>query len=865
MGTVKYTGPVASFHCPTNAEIRSLKVHFSPKQEGSGDPSPENVRPIVGWDGVKTLENNKNLFDTSKLSCSHPSNTWNASTETNDMIFSNGELSGIVQEGWRDTTVFSQNTPFQPGTYTLSFDYINGIKNYKWKPAIISDTYSGWYTSYKGNITIDNDSGHKEITFTADKPFYVALNLNSFDYATTTARNKLYNIQLELGSIATPYEPCKISTINYEFGVLGKNKFDKSQCIDGARLMKTDGSNYTTDSANYYISPFIPVVSGATYTKNSPIIDAYHRFATYTSNDISSFVRVLDNSNTIIIEPNETYIRFCGLITEKDTAQLELGSTATTYEPYDPNKTVYGGWVDLITGEVCEEKTCITIDGTQTIQVREAYTNANAFRISKTQLPIVPIGYSEKDLSSFFQIALATDIVADQRKPWSFYINGGNQSIFFLFPKSYTSVTDVQNFFVEHPTQISYMIAPNTYYLAPTELQTFLGHNNVWSNADYVEVEYDLHETQSILARKQFIVANQPHIEEASGSIATFNTDISAPLKECKIYFNPIQEGSGDASPENVRAINGWNRIRYANLTDLNIAYVRDDLSNTQGINYICNTTFYPHNIKIIGTADANFSTPFMRCDNAIKNTTYYIYNLPNLDYNAWLCGIGTSRSQVLADPNVFTAMGVNGYPIVASSSGQLRIYFQALQGKTYNLDFYPIISQIAPIEINWQSIAGTIYGGYVDLVKGEIVQEWYTISIDETASMRIYTPDARNQGTYCEASYWLSTFNAPNAASYEPYSTDGYCNILPYIENNYTNEARATAYNSIASIYLSGVKTQEEYLAWIAEHGPVIICYRLATPIHYTLTPTTLKTLRGQNNIWSDSNGNIEIKYWKH
>ena len=61
MGTVKYTGPVASFHCPTNAEIRSLKVHFSPKQDGTGDPSSENVRPIVGWDGVEVYQIGKNL------------------------------------------------------------------------------------------------------------------------------------------------------------------------------------------------------------------------------------------------------------------------------------------------------------------------------------------------------------------------------------------------------------------------------------------------------------------------------------------------------------------------------------------------------------------------------------------------------------------------------------------------------------------------------------------------------------------------------------------------------------------------------------------------------------------------------------
>ena len=41
---------------------------------------------------------------------------------------------------------------------------------------------------------------------------------------------------------------------------------------------------------------------------------------------------------------------------------------------------------------------------------------------------------------------------------------------------------------------------------------------------------------------------------------------------------------------------------------------------------------------------------------------------------------------------------------------------------------------------------------------------------------------------------------------------------------------------------------------------------YPLADPfLVTTLTPTQLKTLRGTNNIWSNSNGNLEVAYWKH
>lgn len=47
----------------------------------------------------------------------------------------------------------------------------------------------------------------------------------------------------------------------------------------------------------------------------------------------------------------------------------------------------------------------------------------------------------------------------------------------------------------------------------------------------------------------------------ASGNPATFVTDVARPLKACTVSFSPVQEGSGDPSPENVRPISGWDRI----------------------------------------------------------------------------------------------------------------------------------------------------------------------------------------------------------------------------------------------------------------------------------------------------------------
>ena len=61
--TKTVSGDIVSFKSPGKVPIRSLKVSFSPKQEGTGDPSSSNVRTISGWTGVNIIKCGKNLFD----------------------------------------------------------------------------------------------------------------------------------------------------------------------------------------------------------------------------------------------------------------------------------------------------------------------------------------------------------------------------------------------------------------------------------------------------------------------------------------------------------------------------------------------------------------------------------------------------------------------------------------------------------------------------------------------------------------------------------------------------------------------------------------------------------------------------------
>ena len=43
---------------PEYVALEKLNIEFSPKQAGSGDPSPDNVRSITGWESVKVTVSN---------------------------------------------------------------------------------------------------------------------------------------------------------------------------------------------------------------------------------------------------------------------------------------------------------------------------------------------------------------------------------------------------------------------------------------------------------------------------------------------------------------------------------------------------------------------------------------------------------------------------------------------------------------------------------------------------------------------------------------------------------------------------------------------------------------------------------------
>lgn len=166
-----------------------VKASWEPTQEGTGDPSPENVRPIKGRDSVTVKVTGKNLVDVDT-----------AFAMTGEALtISNGHIKGTTSNGSARIGYLLQNAP--AARYIASVaggakDVGTEIRVYIWKDGKFGDLVAQKTYQYRGGKAIT-------IAFSAD---------GKSDYAVWFRPNAavdfdFYDVQLELGSTGTAYSP----------------------------------------------------------------------------------------------------------------------------------------------------------------------------------------------------------------------------------------------------------------------------------------------------------------------------------------------------------------------------------------------------------------------------------------------------------------------------------------------------------------------------------------------------------------------------------------------------------------------------------------------------------------------------------
>ena len=281
----------------------------------------------------------------------------------------------------------------------------------------------------------------------------------------------------------------------------GKNLYNKTTATDGYRI---DGNGEPYVAGSYSISDWIIVEPSTQYVRNIPIVTV-EPVALYDAN--KNFISRIATGYTFTTTPETKYIRTATLITNKDTCQIEKGSTATTYEPYNATTatisfgsagTVYGAGVELISGLLVVNRAYKELDGTE---AWTRYSTSDTNTVLSVASPITNVASYNQQISSHFTFNSQAYAIASGRE-YTFAVETGSRSIFMQVPTSVASTgAAFQTWLADQkangtPVAISVEVEPQEFQLTPAQLRSLVGANRLTSSTGEVtETEYITNET----------------------------------------------------------------------------------------------------------------------------------------------------------------------------------------------------------------------------------------------------------------------------------------------------------------------------------------------------------------------------------
>jgi len=237
-------------------------------------------------------------------------------------------------------------------------------------------------------------------------------------------------------------------------------------------------------------------------------------------------------------------------------------------------------------------------------------------------------------------------------------------------------------------------------------------------------------ETDALLSGKSDVIT-----KSASGDVVSFSDGADAPVVDLTAAIEPVQVGTGDPSPENVRPISGWTG-----------------------------------------------------CNVVVSPTT------------------------------------------------------SAQDGTTY--------------PVSWQSEAGTVYGGTLDVTTGVLTVTHLLWSTDKRP---ITDPTAIVTRTDM-TSFWLYA-GVQNLVDFEDVKSDTLSLTTTAWEKNTFRTSSSYPYSINIVMPTSLVGSTSSSINTYLNNNPINFWLKYVTPLTYQLTPIEVKTLLGNNNLWSDT-GRTSVIY---
>ena len=344
-------------------------------------------------------------------------------------------------------------------------------------------------------------------------------------------------------------------------------------------------------------------------------------------------------------------------------------------------------------------------------------------------------------------------------------------------------------------------------------------------------------------------------VDSTSGNIASFSDGADGvPLKDLVVNISPVQSGTGDPSPTNIRPITGFDAANVF-VDGVNILRYRSDIPSSTTLSGITYTVNADGSVTMNGTSTSTNGF-------ALTRATEPCPFKPGLTYRFRMFGgydgtNGYGNLQLYIDGiSMFTSSDRTFTMPDHFDAAYLRIRLGG--GNTIdNATVYPMVT----LESQWGGIyeqycgtkypvsfgsAGTVYGGTLDVTTGMLTMTWASVNLGGLGyggGNGSYFYTSISNKAYGAENIMCSIYKTVNTPAVEMpnYSIKGGGgnNSIFIMDNRYTTTAELrTALDGINAVY------------------------ELAQPISVQLDPVTITSLIGNNNIWSDTGSVSSCEY---
>ena len=400
--------------------------------------------------------------------------------------------------------------------------------------------------------------------------------------------------------------------------------------------------------------------------------------------------------------------------------------------------------------------------------------------------------------------------------------------------------------------------------------------------------------------------------EIVTGNPVSF-TAKAAPLKQLKVAFSPVQTGTGDPSPDNVRPILGWDSLNvyddplYAGVIEWNQMVMNGNFADTSDWKEFGGTITASDNVctfTITGTV-TNLgiridTRAYMKRIAGHKYLTFMDVKTPRNTTGGRLYPVGNLYKQGISiTANTWTTLSALVTEANDSQLGKTQFFlgYSAddgfVEGDTFeirNVNTFDLTQMFGagnepatveafkalfphdyyPYNAGTETLVGTVNGMDTRSISINLGQTVYSGTVDVVTGVVTVTMASVDLGTLTWA------FNNPQYSIFMA-KVNGMA-INPDTASRNTGFA-LSAYKPSATISISGNMNDKaalrndgyifvrdtaysDFATFASAMSGVQLVYELATPLPIQLTPQEVESLAGDNTMWSDANGDLTVEY---